>query len=146
MFPVLLRAIALVKSLILAAILLDLNKIFISPSIDNSSLLSSAFGILRLESQMRLRAAEPPYELTVHFGSWVLLKFLRWPCFSKCIDLASKVSCIAMIYYSLLYGNWDISNCLSYFISTKLKHHICVFENMGVVETMSHPKYGRGCT
>ena len=50
-----------------------------------------------------------------------------------CIDLASKVFCIAMINHLLLYGNWDISNCLLHFISTKLKYHICVFKNMGVV-------------
>ena len=42
--------------------------------------------------------------------------------------------CIAMINYSPLYGNGDVSNCLLYFISTKPKYHICVFKNMGVVE------------
>ena len=44
-----------------------------------------------------------------------------------------------MINYSLLYGNWDISNCLLYFISADLKYHICVFENMGVIAARSHP-------
>ena len=48
-----------------------------------------------------------------------------------------------MINYSLLYGNWDISSCLLYFISTQLKHHIFFSENMGVVAARSHPKYGR---
>ena len=44
-------------------------------------------------------------KIIAYSGGSAPLKSLYWPCFSKCIDLASKVFCIAMINYSLLYGN-----------------------------------------
>ena len=45
-----------------------------------------------------------------------------------------------MINYSLLYDNWDISNCLLYFISTKLKYYICIFENIAYLQ-VEHTQY-----
>ena len=39
-----------------------------------------------------------------HFGGSAPLKFLHWPCFSKIIDLASKVFSTAMLNYKLLRG------------------------------------------
>ena len=73
----------------------------------------------------------PLVTITLHFGGSAPYNFLHWPCFSKCIDLASNMFCIAMINYLLLYGNGDSSNCLLYFISTKLKYHISVWLQLG---------------
>ena len=75
----------------------------------------------------------PLLKLLFILGGSAPLKVLAFTVLFKVYYFASKVFCIAMINYSLLYGNWDISDCLLYFISTKLKYHICIFENMGVV-------------
>ena len=81
----------------------------------------------------------PLLKLPFILGASAPLKILALALLSKCIDIASKVFCIAMINYSLLHSNRDISNCLLYFISTKPKYHICVFENVGVVAARSPP-------
>ena len=39
-----------------------------------------------------LRGLSPLVKVAVHFGGLSSLKFLFWPCFSKCIVLASNVS------------------------------------------------------
>ena len=39
-----------------------------------------------------------------------------------------------------------IETFLIVYYSTKLRYHICIFENMGVVAARSHPKYRRGCS
>jgi len=47
----------------------------------------------------------PLVKITVHFGGSASLESLALALLSKCIDLASKMFCIALIKYSLLYGN-----------------------------------------
>ena len=56
--------------------------------------------------------------VAVHIGGGqVPLTILYCPCFSKCIDLASKVFCNAKIDFALLHGYWDILNCWLCYIS-----------------------------
>ena len=47
----------------------------------------------------------PIVKKTLHFGGFSPLKFLHRRCFSNCIDLPSKVFCIAMMKFSLLCAN-----------------------------------------
>ena len=43
-------------------------------------------------------------KLLIILGGFAPQKFFYWICFSKSIDLAFKVFCIAMMNFALLYG------------------------------------------
>ena len=53
----------------------------------------------------------PFVKITDHSGGLSPQKFLYWLCFSKFIDLAFKVFCIAKVNFAPLHVYRDISNC-----------------------------------
>ena len=67
------------------------------------------------------------------------------PCFSKFIDLASKVFSIAMIivHFYVVIETFLLSD---YTISVLKLLSYLSFNNMGVAATRPHPKCGRGFT
>ena len=88
-------------------------------------------------SREGLEGGAPLVKISVHLEGLsppkilALAKLFRvcWPCFQS-----------AMINCGLLCGYWGISYCGLYYISIKINYHVSIFENMGVVVAMPHPK------
>ena len=55
-------------------------------------------------SREGLRGGAPLLKFAITLGGLAPQKFMHWPCFSKFVDLASKVFSIVMISYALLRG------------------------------------------